>query len=198
MYTIETKLDIFTMLGVNENYNMSKRNDGKIFEDSFIKSVPSYCWHKRLNDNASSWSGGVNTRFTSTNECDFLLFDCKTRTLSALELKTTKGSLTYWRKDFEEDGKKNTYQIKKNQILGLQKWDSFFINCGFIFNFREKDNRTFFVYIDEFLKYTSTLSKKSINIEDVLKMNPIEIESKLLKVNYRYNLEKFLTETKLD
>lgn len=197
MYIIETKLDIFTMLGVNENYNMSKRNDGKIFEDSFIKSVPDYCWHKRLNDNASSWSGGANTRFTSTNECDFLLFDCNTRTLSALELKTTKGSLTYWRKDFEEDGKKNTYQIKKNQILGLQKWNYFLINCGFIFNFREKDNRTFYVSVDDFLKYTSTLSKKSINIEDVLKMNPIEIESKLLKVNYRYNLEKFLNETKL-
>ena len=70
------------------------RNEGKIFEDAFIKSVPDYCWHKRLNDNASSWANGSNTRFTSTNECDFLLFDCKTKTLNALELKTTKSNLT--------------------------------------------------------------------------------------------------------
>ena len=51
--------------------------------------------------------------------------------------------------------------------------------------------------IDEFLGYTSTLSKKSINMDDVLKMNPIEIESKLIRTNYKYDVEKFLQETKL-
>lgn len=51
--------------------------------------------------------------------------------------------------------------------------------------------------IDEFLDYTSTLLKKSINIDDVLKMNPIEIESDLVRTNYRYNIEKFLNETHL-
>lgn len=170
---------------------------GKVFEDSFIKSVPDYCWHKRLNDNAASWGNSTETRFTSTNECDFLLFDCNTRTLSALELKTTSGSLTYWREDFEGKGKKKNYQIKKNQILGLEKWSKYLMNCGFILNFRNKGNRTFFVTINEFLDYTSTLDKKSINIDDVLKMNPIEIENKLLRTNYRYNIDNFLLETRL-
>ena len=81
---------------------IAKQNEGKIFEKSFVASIPDYCWHKRLNDNAASWGNGTQTRFTSTNECDFLLFDCNTRTLSALELKTTSGLLTYWREDFEE------------------------------------------------------------------------------------------------
>lgn len=173
---------------------ITKHDEGKRFESCFIKSVPDYCWHKRLNDNAASWGNGTQTRFTSTNECDYLLFDCNTRTLSALELKTTSGSLTYWREDFEEKGKKKNFQIKKNQILGLQKWSKYLMNCGFVLNFRNKGNRTFFVKIDNFLEYTSTLSKKSINIDDVLNMNPIEIENKLLRTNYKYDLDTFLKE----
>lgn len=172
--------------------NIVKQNEGKRFENSFIKSVPDYCWHKRLNDNAASWGNGTQTRFTSTNECDFLLFDCNTRTLSALELKTTSSSLTYWREDFENDGKKHSFQIKRNQILGLQKWSKYLINCGFILNFRNKQNRTFFVSIDDFLDYTSTLNKKSINMDDVLNMNPVEIESKLMRTNFKYNIDNFL------
>lgn len=177
--------------------NIAKRNEGKIFEDSFIKSVPDYCWHKRLNDNAASWGNGTQTRFTSTNECDFLLFDCNSRTLSALELKTTSGSLTYWRKDFENDEKKHSFQIKKNQILGLEKWSKYLMNCGFIINFRNKGNRTFFIMINEFLNYTSTLNKKSINIDDVLNMKPIEIENTLMRTNYKYNIDKLLQEIAL-
>ena len=172
------------------------RNQGKIFEDDFVKSVPEYCWHKRLNDNAASWGNGTNTRFASTNECDFLLFNDSSRTLYALELKSTQSSLTFWRKDFEEkDGKKKSYNIKRNQIQGLQKWSSHLMNCGFIFNFRQHSNRTFFVMIDEFLDYTNDLDKKSININDVLQMNPIEIENEIMRTHYKYNLEKFLKET---
>lgn len=66
------------------------------------------------------------------------------------------------------------------------------MNCGLVINFRNKQNRTFYIPINEFIKYTSTLDKKSINIDDVLKMNPIEIENKLLRTNYKYNLDKFL------
>lgn len=176
---------------------IAKHDEGKVFERSFIGSVPEYCWHKRLNDNAASWGKGEKTRFASTNECDFLLFDCKTRTLSALELKTTSGSLTYWREDFDNDGKKHSFQIKRSQILGLQKWSKYLMNCGLVLNFRNKNNRTYFVTIDDFLDYTSKLDKKSINIDDVLQMNPIEIENKLLIKNFRYNIEKFLEDTRL-
>ena len=173
------------------------KNVGKIFEDSFRESIPEHCWYKRLNDNAASFANGNNTRFTSTNECDYLLFDDNTRTLFACELKSTQGSLTYWRKDFEEKGKRKTFAIKKNQLLGLQRWSSHNIVCGIIFNFRHKLNRTFFVMIDDFIDYTSSLSKKSINYDDVLKMNPIEIESELKRTRYKYNIEKFLQESRL-
>ena len=53
------------------------------------------------------------------------------------------------------------------------------------------------IVINDFLDYTSTLDKKSININDILQMNPIEIENKLLRTNYRYNIDKFLKDTML-
>lgn len=169
------------------------KNKGKTFEDNFKESCPDYCLVKRLNDNASSWAGGNNTRFTSTNECDFIVFDDTQAKFNAFELKSTQGSLTYWREDFEDKTKHQTFMIKKNQILGLQKWSKFNnVNSGFVINFREKNNRTFFISICNFLSYTSTLSKKSINIEDVLRMNPIEIENRIKKVNYVYNIDKLL------
>jgi penicillin-binding protein-related factor A (putative recombinase) len=174
------------------------KNFGKVFENSFIRSLPDHVLHKRLNDNAAAWSGGNQTRFSSNNECDFILFDDNTRTFYGLELKSTKGkSLTYWRKDFEDKTKKQSFAIRKCQILGLKEWSKHLGVFGFIINFRSVDNKTYFITIDNFLAYTSTLSKKSINIDDVLAMNPIEIENKLLKNNYKYNVEKFLADTKL-
>ena len=126
-----------------------------------------------------------------------MLFDCNTRTLTALELKSTSGSLTFWREDFEEKGKKKSFNIKKNQIQGLQKWSKYSMNCGLVINFRNKQNRTFYIPINEFIKYTSALNKKSINMDDVLQMNPIEIENTLMRTNYKYDLDKFLGEIHL-
>ena len=178
--------------------NISAQSEGKRFENAFIKSVPDYVLVKRLNDNASAWSGGNNTRFSSNNECDYIMFDGRTRTFYGLELKTTKEkSLTFWREDFEDKTKKQAFQIRKCQIQGLEKWSKHFGVFGFIINFRSLENKTYFVMIDEFLDYTSTLSKKSINIDDILKMNPIEIDHTLMRTNYKYNVEKFLKETRL-
>lgn len=173
------------------------RNEGKRFEDAFTKSIPEHVLIKRLNDNASAWNGGDKTRFSSNNECDYILFDDDTRTFYGLELKTTQKSLTFWREDFEDKNKKQTFQIRKCQILGLEKWSKHFGVFGFIINFRNENNRTFFIMVDEFLDYTSTLSKKSINIDDVLKMNPVEIQNHKLRTNYKYDISSFLKETRL-
>jgi penicillin-binding protein-related factor A (putative recombinase) len=174
------------------------QNFGKVFENSFIQSLPEHVLHKRLNDNAAAWSGGNETRFSSNNECDFILFDDNTRTFYGLELKSTKEkSLTFWREDFEDKTKKQSFMIRKCQILGLQKWSKHKGVFGFIINFRDLDNKTYFVGIEDFVQYTSALSKKSINIDDVLKMNPIEIKNHLLRTNYRYDIETFLNKTHL-
>lgn len=157
-----------------------------------MNSIPDRVLIKRLNDNAAAWSGGNNTRFSSNNECDFILFDDNTGVLYGLELKSTIGSLTYWREDFENPLKEQTFQIRKCQIQGLKKWSKHKGVFGFIFNFRQAQNQTFFVSIIDFLSYTSTLSKKSINIKDVFLMNPLKIESRLMRKYYKYNIEDFL------
>lgn len=172
------------------------KNEGKRFEDAFVKSIPDYVLVKRLNDNASSWSGGTNTRFTSKNECDYILFNDHTKTFYGLEMKSTKhSSLTFWRRDFEDKDKKQTFQIRKCQIQGLEKWSKHNGVFGFIINFRDCQNETYFINIGDFLNYTSSLSKKSINKYDILQMSPIKIESNLVRTNYRYDVEKFLNET---
>ena len=168
------------------------KNEGKKFEEDFKKSVPNdHCWLYRLRDNAASFSGGTNVRFASSNICDYILFDDTTSTLLLLELKSTKGkSLTYWRKDF--DGK--SFMIKKNQILGLTEANKHNLIAGLVINFREYDNRTFFIDIDEFNKLTKDLNKKSINIDDIEKCKHIEISNVQKKIRYLYDIEEFLEE----
>lgn len=168
-------------------------NDGKIFEKDFTDSIDKkHILIKRLNDNASSWNGGTFTRFTSTNECDFILYDDNTMLLYGLELKSTKGnSLSFWRKDFERKDKKKSFHIRKCQILGLEKWSEHKGIYGFVFNFREPNNDTYFVNIKNFINYTSTLSKKSINVEDILQMQPIKIQSTKKILHYKYDTESF-------
>jgi recombination protein U len=174
------------------------KNEGKVFEDCWRSSVPDTCFIYRLNDNAGSFGGGSNLRFATSNICDYIMHDDISNTMYCLELKTTKnGAFTYWRSDFEDKEKKQTFMIKKNQILGLQKASKHKIICGFLLNLRGKVNRTYFIMIDDFIDYTSTLDKKSFNEEDILQMNPMLIEQTLKKVNYKYNVGKFLQETKL-
>lgn len=181
---------------ISKGVNDIAKNEGKRFEDAFVKSIPEYVLVKRLNDNASSWSGGTNTRFASKNECDYILFNDHTKTFYGLEMKSTKhNSLTFWREDFEDKNKKQTFQIRKCQIQGLERWSKYIGVFGFIINFREDGNKTYFVDIVSFLDYTSSLSKKSINKDDILKMSPIEIENNLMRTNYHYDVEKFLKET---
>lgn len=166
------------------------KNPGKIFEDCFVSSIDrSHILVKRLNDNAASWSGGNVSRFTSKNECDFLLYESNNRLLMGLELKSTKGSLTFWRRDFEKKDEKQTFNIRKCQIQGLKNWSEYSGVYGFVINFREADNKTFFINIKDFLEYTDSLDKKSINIKDVLKMKHIIVDSQKIRTKYKYDVE---------
>ena len=81
-------------------------NEGKKFEQDFIKSIDTdHVLVKRLADNPLAFEGGG--RFSTNNECDYLLFESETRTLYGLELKTTLSSLTYWREDYEDETHKS-------------------------------------------------------------------------------------------
>lgn len=158
------------------------QNEGKKFENDIKESVPDTCWIYRLRDNASSFAGGENTRFTSSNICDYLLLDDKTRTLMLIECKSTKGTSV------------PITMLRENQIKGLQEASKHALVAGLIINFRNERNDTFFLLIDEYLKMMESINKKSFNIKDLEKIGAIRVESAKKRTRYTYNVEKLIKE----
>ena len=170
-------------------------NDGKVFENAWKKSVDKagYFYH-RLKDSAQSFGGGNNLRFSLKNPYDNIMF--AKRYLFTLELKSTKGtSLSFWRDDFEDKTKSQTFLLHKHQIFGLVQADKFAeVVSGFIINFRETTNHTYFWHINDFLEYTNKLDKKSFNESDVINGNGLLIKQTLKKVNYEYDVNNFVVD----
>ena len=88
--------------------------------------------------------------------------------------------------------------IHKHQINGLQELSK--INCvvsGFLFNFRDEKNgneKTYFQGIWDFFDMIENLDKHSFNENDLLQYFPIPIEGKKKRINWSWNIEKFLKE----
>lgn len=163
-------------------------NQGKVFEKAFVNSIPDGIYCQRLIDPAASFGGASKTRFSPHQPYDFYAF--VKPYFFAMELKSTSGSLTFWREDFDNDGKKHTFEIKKWQIEGLNRASQHEgVIAGFYINFRNV-NKTYFLSIGKYHELTDGLNKKSINHEDVAQYGLL-IEQQLLKVNYKYNLRKF-------
>ena len=168
-------------------------NSGKVFENCWKKSVnKAGYFYLRLNDPAQSFSNPSNLRFSLKSSYDNIMF--AERYLFTLELKSTKGtSLSFWREDFEDKTKSQTFLIHKHQILGLANADKFAeVVSGLIINFRETTNHTYFWHINDFLEYTNKLDKKSFNENDVINGNGLLINQKLKKVNYEYDIDNFV------
>ena len=168
-------------------------NEGKKFEKAFKNSIPKDIYYFRIPDPAESFSSiRDGLRFTIQNPCDIFLYNPQTKTMYALELKSTKNtSISYWREDFEDKSKKQSFMICKNQIQELDKISKFSIISGFIYNFRFTEH-TYFQSIDSFFYMTKDFNKKSFNEADVFKNNGILISQKLMKRNYKYDIEKFM------
>lgn len=164
---------------------MTKRNEGKRFEDNVKKSITDDMYYLRLKDSPSSFSqDSSSTRFTLNNPFDALIFtdNC----LFPLELKSTQSTSISIQKDKTERSK----MIKINQIEGLTESSLYKgIYAGFLFDFRKTDN-TYYLTIKDFNCFLQEGNKKSINEQDVINYNGIQLEKRKLKINYRYDLEK--------
>lgn len=156
------------------------KNKGKVFEEDIKSSIPSTCWIYRLRDNASSFSNGTNTRFTSSNICDYILFDDLSKTLFLLELKSTKNTSI------------PLCMIRKNQIKGLQEAGQHNLVAGFLFNFRNEKNDTFFMDINSFINMAGRAGKMSFNIKDLENNNAARIESIKKRTRYAYNIKSLV------
>lgn len=170
-------------------------NTGKIFEQEIHEGIKKYnkehgdvVYYHRVKDPASSFGGGGgNTRFSMKNEYDLILY--KYPIFFALELKSNGGtSFSFSRNDKLEKGK----DIKRSQISSLIEADDYCGTvAGLILNFR-KYEETYFVRISDFYRFQNETEKKSINREDVLKLNPILIPQTLKKVKYDFDMSSIL------
>lgn len=164
---------------------------GKNFEQNWKSSIPENVFCYRPPDAAQSFGTNKNLRFSAKSPCDYFMFDGNV--LYALELKSiSKNSIS-----FERD-KTDIGVIHKHQIENLLKFSSYKnVISGFLFDFRLSD-KTYFCMIEKFIYMIKMIDKKSFNESDLYKWcNPIEIEKTKLKVNYKYDINKFLNDTKL-
>jgi penicillin-binding protein-related factor A (putative recombinase) len=112
------------------------------------------------------------------NPVDFIIF--KTPILILTELKSSG------QKSISLDEK----IIKKHQSASLLKFVNYEKICSaFIFNFRNYDNQTYLVHIDDFIKFVKEGSRKSIPLSYCEEVG-IKLENKIMQVNYKYNLNK--------
>ena len=161
-------------------------NSGKVFEEALKKSVDEKSmYYYRLKDPASSFGqDSSKTRFSLSNEYDCFIF-YKSH-LFTLELKSSEQSSISIQREKTEKSK----SIKLNQIEGLKRSAKYGnVKSGFMLDFRTTKN-TYFLSIDEFMRFLTESDKKSINEKDVIEYNGVVVESRLLQVNYRYNLVK--------
>ena len=99
--------------------------------------------------------------------------------------------------------------IKDHQIKALSsdvKYES--IYPGFIFNFRECDNETYYIHIKDFLLYQQVaageiaspykgkVNKASMGV-DICREIGIKIDNEKLRVHYRYDIKKLIEDVKV-
>lgn len=160
-----------------------------------MKCVPDYVGVIRIPDPAQSFSHASNLRFTRKNPYDFILWNPRTYTFYALELKTVKEKSISFERSKEESGDIHFYQIE-----GLKKMsDVGNCVCGFIIEFREI-SKTIFLQIDDFLKLQDTIDKKSFTIADLESNNIpyIVIDQHLMITNSKYEVGDFLSKTAIE
>lgn len=160
------------------------KNQGKLFEQDFQKSIPPTCWIYRLRDNASSFANGSATRFTSSNICDYLLFDDISKTLFLIECKSTQGTAV------------PLSMVRDTQIKGLVDASKHNLIAGILINFRNDTNNTYFISIDNYVKMVNDINKKSFNIKDLLANNAIEIYSSKKRTRYTYDIQEMINKMK--
>ena len=159
---------------------------GKVFEDNWKKSVPGNIWIYRPPDAAQSFNQSSNLRFSQKSPCDYMMFDGNH--FFCLELKSVAGKSISFERTKNDKGEIQYHQIEYlKSCLNYRN-----IIPGLIIDFRGTDN-TWFLNIKEWDDLINSISKKSFNESDLISYShPILISKKKLKVNYRYNIQRFI------
>jgi penicillin-binding protein-related factor A (putative recombinase) len=167
--------------------------EGKIFESSVESSCKDQSvFYFRVRDVNLPPDVRMRVKLPQ-NRYDCLLF--YKEHLFTIEMKSTKAKSISFSESI----------IKQHQIdnlLEASKFDG--VIAGFLFNFREPNDQTFFVDIDSFIEYKniaqneltqhtykSKVNKSSISL-NICREIGVEVTSVLKKVKYRYYINKLL------
>ena len=131
-----------------------------------------------------------NLRFSHRSPCDYMMFDGEI--FYTLELKSFDGACSFERTK-DDNGIIHWYQVDS-----LKKFATYKNVCsGFILDFRKTDH-TYFLNINDWDNLINSINKKSFNESDMcMYCNPLLIDKKRLKINYRYDVDKFLCDVKV-
>lgn len=152
-------------------------NAGKKFELNFKNSIPANLFYYRFRDSPASFGNGTQTRFSTSNMCDCMLFG--NRTLYLCELKSHQGKSIPFN------------CIRENQIEQLTAAAKFpFIIPALVIFFPECE-KCFAVHINDWNNLVDSSAKKSANISEIA-LAGYEVGVTKLKVNYRYDVAKMM------
>lgn len=105
-----------------------------------------------------------------------------------LELKTVAGKSISFERTKKDKGEIHYHQIE--YLKNCSQYQN--IIPGLIIDFRGTDN-TWFLHINQWDDLINSITKKSFNETDLISYShPILISKKKLRVNYRYDVEKFI------
>lgn len=175
---------------------MASKNSGKVFEEDVSKSIDrdKFFVH-RLKDSAQAYKRSKGVSFCWDNPCDLFVFNPLTKTLFAIEEKTTKyKSFTF---DDPDGDDKESKMVKRHQILSLTDFSRYRgVYPMFLFNFRDigddKIQMTYAQHIDDFRKMLDNIgNKKSFNILDVVKNGGIKIDGIKKRTRYTWDMDRF-------
>ena len=162
---------------------------GKQFEKSFeISANKDKIFFYRIKDNVSAFNPKCmecphsKIKFTVKNECDSFMYE---KILLPIEFKSTKS------KSISLSDK----IIRPQQIEKLTEWLKYEgVVPGFILNFRENNNQTYFLHIQDFNNYVGNPNRKNKSSIPIsyCKEFGIEIKNNILRTNYRYNVRNFI------
>ncbi|WP_411735060.1 Holliday junction resolvase RecU [Paenibacillus sp. M2] len=172
-------------------------NQGRIFEEDFQKSAAQgkeKIFFTRIKDTFIPPDLRNRVRITR-NDYDCMMF--AENHLFTLELKSTKLKSI----SFDES------IIKQHQIDKLAEANAYEgVISGFIMNFREPENKVYFIHIEEFLKYQNIaqnqikehtyrnkVNKSSISLAICAEIG-IEIKGYKPRTRWHYHLKDFIVE----
>lgn len=161
-----------------------KSNKGYVLQDNIKKSCEKQdILFYRFRDSPFSFANSDKTKFTTNNICDCMMF--LANKLLFVELKSTKGKSF----SFTEHSLRQLNDINKiiHNKQGLKRFGVY--GC-FIIEFRELEE-TYFIQVQDILKYLNENNTKTVNIQKYIKDNKfIKVEQKLLRKNYTFDIRK--------